>query len=355
MLRPLDCTGQHWLPGGQIRKTRGTSECLPASESAHSSLKLVLTEKPIMRLAAIDIGTNSTKMTIADVTADGLLSVVLEESDVTRLGEGVDQSRRLGDAPMARTLAAIVRLADAARASGAEIVLGAGTSALRDALNGPAFIAEVKASAGVEVQIISGDREAHLAYAAVRSDASLRIPAEASLLVFDIGGGSTELILGDAGGVGRYKSLDIGAVRLTERFLKSDPPALSELSAARQLALEALTTFPVPSAPLLIAGIGGTALNIAAVTAGQSQPDLETIHGTSVSSAEVTAALTRFSQSTLADRRAIPGLEPKRADVIVAGALILDTLLTHFAADKFLLSARGLRYGLLADYAKANK
>ena len=308
-----------------------------------------------MRLAAIDIGTNSTKMTVADVSPTGFLSVVSEDSDVTRLGEGVDAARLLGDVPMARTLEAIVRFADAARQLGAETVLGAGTSALRDAVNGADFIAKVKASADIEVQIISGDREAQLAYAAVRSDASLGIPAEASLLVFDIGGGSTELILGDANGVGRYKSLDIGAVRLSERFFKSDPPAEAELTAARQLALDSLAAFPVPPAPLLAAGIGGTALNIAAVTSGLSQPDPDSIHGASVSQAEVETALAWFSQVSLAERRAIPGLEPKRADVIVAGALILDTLLTYFAADRFLLSARGLRYGLLADYAKTQK
>ena len=308
-----------------------------------------------MRLAAIDIGTNSTKMTVADVSADGLLSVVSEDSDVTRLGEGVDQARRLGDVPMARTLEAVVRFAEAARQLGAETVLAAGTSALRDAVNGADFLTRIKAGADVEVQIISGDWEAQLAYAAVRSDASLSIPADASLLVFDIGGGSTELILGDANGVGRYKSLDIGAVRLTERFFRSDPPAETELAQARQYASDALATFPVPSSPLLVAGIGGTALNIAAVTSGQSQPDPDRIHGASVSSAEVASALARFAHTSLADRRNIPGLEPKRADVIVAGALILNALLTYFAADRFLLSARGLRYGLLAGHAKANQ
>jgi exopolyphosphatase/guanosine-5'-triphosphate,3'-diphosphate pyrophosphatase len=308
-----------------------------------------------MRLAAIDIGTNSTKMTVADVGESGLLSVVSEQSDVTRLGEGVDASRHLGNAAMARTLEAIIRFADAAQAQGAETVLGAGTSALRDAANGPDFIQQVRKQSGVEVQIITGDREAQLAYAAVRSDVSLSIPAEANLLVFDIGGGSTELILGDASGVGRYKSLDIGAVRLTERCLSSDPPALFELDQARQFASDAFAAFPQPDPPLLVAGIGGTALNIAAVTQGLVHPDPDSVHGASLSSAEVAAALSRFSSAPLAERRSIPGLEPKRADVIVAGALILDTLLTYFHADHFLLSSRGLRYGLLADYAKSNK
>jgi len=308
-----------------------------------------------MRLAAIDIGTNSTKMTVADVLDDGALTVVAEQSDVTRLGEGVDASKRLGDAAMSRTLDAIVRFADEARQQGAESVLGAGTSALRDAANGADFIAQAKARADVNIQIITGDREAELAYAAVRSDATLHIPADALLLVFDIGGGSTELILGDAAGVGRHKSLDIGAVRLTERFLHSDPPTAYETEQAAQYARASFDTFLIPDTPPLVAGIGGTAVNIAAVTQGQAQPDPDALHGAALTHADVAAALDRFAHQPLAARREIPGLEPKRADVIVAGALILDCLLSYFHADRFTLSARGLRYGLLADYAKENR
>lgn len=308
-----------------------------------------------MRLAAIDIGTNSTKMTVADVSSDGALTVIAEQSEVTRLGEGVDASKRLSDAAMARTLAAIVRFAEDARQHGAEEVLGAGTSALRDAENGSDFLSDVMNGAGVDVQIITGDREAQLAYAAVRSDTSLHIPTDAHLLVFDIGGGSTELILGDAAGVGRHKSLDIGAVRLTERFLHSDPPTTEELEYAAQFARAAFETFLPPDIAPLVAGIGGTAVNIAAVTQGQAKPDPDALHSIVLPHAAVASALDRFAHLPLAERRAIPGLEPKRADVIVAGALILDCLLTYFHADRFTLSARGLRYGLLADYAKANR
>lgn len=308
-----------------------------------------------MRLAAIDIGTNSTKMTVADVSDDGALTVVAEQSDVTRLGEGVDASKRLGDVPMSRTLDAIARFAEGARRQGAQTVLGAGTSALRDAANGPDFIAQAKARAGVDIQIITGDREAQLAYAAVRSDATLNIPPDAHLLVFDIGGGSTELILGDAAGVGRHKSLDIGAVRLTERFLHLDPPTAYEREQAAQYARAAFDTFLIPDTPPRVAGIGGTAVNIAAVTQGQAKPDPDALHGAALTHADVAAALDLFAHLPLAERREIPGLEPKRADVIVAGALILDCLLTYFHADRFTLSARGLRYGLLADYAKENR
>ncbi len=308
-----------------------------------------------MRLAAIDIGTNSTKMTVADVSDDGSLTVVSEQSDVTRLGEGVDAARRLNDTAMARTLDAIARFAEDARRQGATEVLGAGTSALRDAANGEDFLAQAKERAGVDIQIITGDREAQLAFAAVRSDSSLGLPSDAPLLVFDIGGGSTELILGDANGVGRHKSLDIGAVRLTERFLPSDPPTEYELEQAAHYARAAFDTFPAPDTPPLVAGIGGTAVNIAAVTQGLAKPDPDALHAAVLTHADVSAALDRFKHLPLADRRQIPGLEPKRADIIVAGALILDCLLTYFHADRFTLSARGLRYGLLADHAKAKR
>ena len=306
-----------------------------------------------MRLAAIDIGTNSTKMTVADVSANGTLVVVSEQSEVTRLGEGVDASRRLTKAAMSRTLDAVLAFAAAARYEGAEYVLAAGTSALRDAANGADFIAMVKSRAQVIVEIIAGDREAQLAYAAVRSDSSLPLPQSANLLVFDIGGGSTELILGDATGVGRHKSLDIGAVRLTERFLHSDPPTEYEVEQATHYARAAFGTFPLPDTAPLIAGIGGTAINLAAVTHKLDLPDPDAVHGVSLSIADVTAALDHFKRVDLAERRLIPGLEPKRADVIIAGAIILDCLLTYFSADQFLISARGLRYGLLAEYFKS--
>ena len=308
-----------------------------------------------MRLAAIDIGTNSAKMTVADIAESGALTVVSEVSEVTRLGEGVDASKRLNDSAMARTLDALARFAEQARKAGAEEVLGVGTSALRDAANGNDFLDEAKRRAGVDIEIITGNREAELAFAAVRSDSTLTLPADASLLVFDIGGGSTELILGDSSGVGRHKSLNMGAVRLTERFLHSDPPTAYELDQAAHFARAAFETFPTPDMPPLVVGIGGTAVNIAAVTQGLASSDPDAVHSLTLPHATVAEALDRFAHTSLAQRREIPGLEPKRADIIVGGALILDCLLTYFGADRFLLSARGLRYGLLADHAKSRR
>ncbi len=307
------------------------------------------------RLAAIDIGTNSIKVTVADADAQGRLSVVSEESDITRLGEGVDKSKRLNEGSVSRTLDALTRFAESARSQGAATVLAAGTSALRDAENGPDFLAQAKQRAGVDIEIITGDREAQLAYSTVRSDSSLHIPSDVSLLVFDIGGGSTEMMLGDAHGVERHKSLNIGALRLTERFLHTDPPTKDELKQASDLADELLGTFPAPEDVPFVAGIGGTAVNIAAVTRGDASSDSDAIHGTTLAASDVGAALERFQSVPLAERRQIPGLEPKRAEVITAGALILDRLLAHFRADHLVVSVRGLRYGLLADHARRSQ
>jgi len=199
-----------------------------------------------MRLAAIDIGTNSTKMTVADAADNNTLAIVQEAAEVTRLGEGVDANKFLTEDAMTRTLAAVTRFAADARAQGAQEIVCAGTSALRDATNGPQFIARVQHEAGLTLEIITGDREARLAYGAVQSDASLDLPQGHTLLVFDIGGGSTELILGGADGVERHKSLDMGAVRVSERFLHSDPPSAQEIEQATEFIQAQLGGFAAP-------------------------------------------------------------------------------------------------------------
>lgn len=305
------------------------------------------------RLAAIDIGTNSTKMTIADADDQGLLHIISETAEVTRLGAGVDANKQLGDEAIARTLAALSRFAADARAQGAVEIVAAGTSALRDAANGPDFLARARNETGLTIEIISGDREAALAYAAVRSDPDLGLPADFGLVVFDIGGGSTELSLGGADGLERHLSLDIGAVRVTERFLHSDPPTDSEKAEAINSVQSALAVFPPPDRQPILVGIGGTAVNIGAVTLAQSAPPPNDVHGTLLFAPEAQDALSLLAAVPLAERRAIPGLEPARADVIIGGALILTALLAHFHSDRFLISVRGLRYGLLAELAVA--
>ena len=313
------------------------------------------------RLAAIDIGTNSTKMTIADAESDGGLTVVTEDSQITRLGKGVDASKRLDETAMTRTLDVLVRFAEEARSLGATAILAAGTSALRDARNGPDFLAQAKDRAGLEIEIITGDREADLAYAAVASDPLLGLPIGTPRLVFDIGGGSTELILGEAGTVKQHKSLNVGAVRLTERFFQADPPSTDELASAQAFADQLLTTFPLSDfaqgsdAGLTIVGIGGTAVNLASMTRGLPEPDPDAVHGMTLSAEDAENVLHRLLSLPLAARRQLPGLEPERADVLPAGVLLLSRLLAYAHADRFTVSARGLRFGLLAEAAKKTR
>ena len=305
-----------------------------------------------MRLAAIDIGTNSIKMIVADADTGGALRIVSEDSEVTRLGAGVDASGRLTEEAITRTLAAVRRFAEAARSQGTARVLAAGTSALRDAANGPDFIRQAKDQAGVDIEIITGDREATLAYAAVHADADLHIPDDAPLLVFDIGGGSTELILGQGSAVRQHVSLNVGAVRLTERFFHADPPTEDEFGQASQFTDALLATFSMPLLSPRIVGIGGTAVNLASVTRALPQVDPDAVHAMTLSGDDVAHALAHFRAVPLAERRQVPGLEPARADVIIGGALVLSRLLARARADRLTVSAHGLRYGLLAEAAR---
>lgn len=305
------------------------------------------------RLAAIDIGTNSIKMTVADAADNGTLRPVHETSEVTRLGAGVGTSKRLAPDAMDRTLSALARFADDARARGAQEIVAAGTSALRDAGNGPDFLARALSETGLAIEVISGDREAQLSYAAVRADPELGLPPSFDIVVFEIGGGSTQITLGGAGGAERSVSLDIGAVRLSERFLPADPPTAREQAEVLAFIASALGAFPAPERQPILVGLGGSVVNIAALTLAQATDLPSDLHGTLLFGTDVQDALARLASVPLAIRRTLPRLEPARADVIVGGALLLTALLSHFHSDRFLVSTRGLRYGLLAERAQA--
>lgn len=295
------------------------------------------------RIAAIDIGTNSTKMTVGEVD-NGSVSPILETSETTRLGKGVDASGKLDPEAIKRTVEAVVRFHEQAKDLGADRVLAAGTSALRDAANGKDFLDDVHAKTGITVVIITGDREANLAYSAIKSDSSITLSQDSENVVFDIGGGSTELIVGTKDAVARFQSLNIGAVRLTERLLRSDPPTDEEVKRVREEAAPAIAEFGPPKAQSVV-GIGGTAVNVAAVVKGSN----EDLHGAVVTGEQLRETIALFLSKTLEERRKLPGLEPARADVIAAGAIILDELLNATGASSFTVSVRGLRFGLIAS------
>ncbi len=295
------------------------------------------------RVAAIDIGTNSVKMSVADVSRARGVELVRETSEITRLGKGVDKTKRLADDAVERTLATIERFATDAKSDGAGRIAVVGTSALRDAENGATFIRDLRTRTGLDIEIIAGKREAQLAYLAVRSDPSIAVPDDAMLAVFDIGGGSTELNVGLGSELLVHESLDIGAVRLTERFLHSDPPTADQIAQATRYAEGLVGAVAIPSGRVIAAGIGGTVVNLVAIGAEGD------VHAATVAWEGLAATISRLESLSVDQLRAVPRLETARADVIVGGGIILEAVVRHIGVAAIRVSTRGLRFGLLSE------
>lgn len=273
-----------------------------------------------MRVAAIDLGTNTTRLLVADVT-DGRVDEVSRRTTITRLGEGVDARHKLLPLPIARVRNCLSDYRRELESLGAERSLLVATSAVRDADNGEAFLGEIEWSYGFMTRLLTGEEEAELTLRGASGGRDL--PAGA--VVVDIGGGSTELIA-----AGFRTSLDVGCVRLTERFLASDPPARDELDACAAAVRELL-----PDATFTAAiGVAGTISTIAALDLGLERFDAERVHGHRISRAAADAQLARLSSLPLAERRLVPALEPERAPVIVAGTLILREVMTRYGLDE---------------------
>jgi exopolyphosphatase/guanosine-5'-triphosphate,3'-diphosphate pyrophosphatase len=247
---------------------------------------------------------------------------------------------------MELTVAAIEAFVREAKAHDAGHVVVSATSAARDAVNGREFIELAQARAGVTVEILSGDEEARLSFASAHADFGGTQP----LVVLDIGGGSTEFIFGDTTGHITYRhSFDVGSVRLTERVVKHDPPAPDELAAIEALLRETFAGLPELPKNALLVGVAGTATTVAAIARSVEPYDPRKVHGAQLTRAEIVETVTRLEQLPLALRRAVPGLQPKRADVVVAGAMILVAAVDRLQVPTCTVSDRGLRWGLLAD------
>jgi len=282
-----------------------------------------------MRVGVVDLGTNSTRLLVADVD-DGHVEEVERRLTITRLGEGVDERRKLLPLPIARVRNALSDYRRELERLGAERTLAVGTSAIRDAENGEAFLGEIEWSYGFVTRLLSGDEEGELTRRGVSNGRAL----DAGTLILDVGGGSTELIAD-----GFRTSLDLGCVRLTERFLHSDPPAAEELEAA---AAEVRQALPELAAERAI-GVAGTVTTLAALELGGYER--ERVHGHRISRHAVERELERLASLPLGVRRALPGLEPDRAPVIVAGALIVREVLDRYRLDELEASERDLLHG----------
>jgi exopolyphosphatase/guanosine-5'-triphosphate,3'-diphosphate pyrophosphatase len=301
-----------------------------------------------MRVAAVDLGTNSTRLLVADVENGGLTEVV-RRLKITRLGEGVDERGRLLPAPIARVRNVLTDFRREAESLGAERALAIATSAVRDAENGEAFLGEVEWSYGFQTRLLSGEDEARLTFRGV----SLARELADETLVLDIGGGSTELAVGGPDGLRFHDSLDLGCVRLTERFLHRDPPDGEELAACAS-AVGTLLSERVPDEvrPQTAIGVAGTITSIAALDLRLEEYDPEKVHGHRVSRSGVAAQRERLASLPLVERRQISALEPERAPVIVAGAVILSEVLDHFGLDGLEASERDILDGAALEAAE---
>ncbi|MCC6729724.1 MAG: Ppx/GppA family phosphatase [Chthonomonadales bacterium] len=305
---------------------------------------LRVTPRPGATCAAIDIGSNTVKLLIAERRPEGWLALV-ERSWRTRLGERIGGGR-LSRRSVRRTLAVLEEAAALCRAAGALGPAAVATSAVRDAANADALIAPAR-RLGVEIQPIAGEEEARLSFEAVRRDALWR--DELGLLVVDIGGGSTEVIWAmPANDEPHRVSLALGAVRLTEAALHSDPPAAQEV--ARAEAMVADTTRTLAGAPGLAAvGVGGTFVNMAGMAAEVPREEHATLHGAELAPGQVDQQVRDLAAKTVAERERIVGLDPSRADIILGGALIVRGLMRRLDLPRLAVSCRGLRWGVLYD------
>jgi exopolyphosphatase / guanosine-5'-triphosphate,3'-diphosphate pyrophosphatase len=299
------------------------------------------------RVGAVDLGTNSTRLLVADVD-EGRIGEVERLLEITRLGDRVDAERRLTDEGMARVHTVLDRYAARARALEAERVLAIATSAVRDAGNGPEFLAAVTARHGFETRLLTGGDEAELTYRGVTS----RRPSGEGTLICDIGGGSTELVLGGPSGVRDRVSLDIGCVRMSERHLHDDPPTAAQIERLRSEAAAALPARLVSAARELV-GVAGTVTTLATIDMGLECEIPEVIDGYVLPADAVEGLLDRLAALPLAQRRVVRGLMPERAPTIVAGAVILSAIVRAARAFALVVSERDILHGAALLAAEA--
>lgn len=303
------------------------------------------------RVAAIDCGTNSLRLLVADIEGDTLVDVV-REMEIVRLGEGVDDTGRLVPAAIERTRLALLAYAATIRDLDAVRTRMVATSASRDAENADEFTEMVLATLGIQPEVITGDEEAALSFAGATRGLSHDVGKP--YLVVDIGGGSTEFVLGDAT-VYAARSVDVGCVRMTERHLHSDPPTAVEIAAARADISAAIATVagvvPLETAGSLI-GVAGSVTTVAAVALGLPAYDPVRIHGSLLTADEVRVTADQLLAMTRAERAALPVIHPGRVDIIGAGALVLRSIVDALGVAQVVVSEHDILDGIAWSIAE---
>ena len=305
------------------------------------------------RSAFVDIGTNTILCVIAEIRDTGRFRVLEDLAEITRLGQDVDRTRRISLAGEERSLAVLKRYRGRCDHLGVDEIVAVGTSALRDADNSAAVCARFRDELDCDIRVISGEEEAAYSFLAVQRGLCL---TGQEILVIDIGGGSTELIRGNSSGFSRAVSLDIGSVRLTERFLHSDPVHPSEVARMRAAIDEDLERLPErgmpPEPAIALVGIAGTFTTLAAMEMQLACYSHRQVHGSSLTQEAVARQRQRLAEKSVAERRKMIGLEPQRADVIFAGASMVERIMERYGGDHLIVSDQGVRYGLLHEAAE---
>ena len=300
-----------------------------------------------MNLATVDVGTNTTLLLVA--RTEPSVEAIEDLAEITRLGRGIGRNGALDGAAIARTLAVLRRFATVARHHGARIA-AVGTEALRRAPNADAFLGPAAEILGSPVEVIDGQREAALTFRAVVT--SFPDARAGELAVIDIGGGSTEIVLATDGEVGFRTSLPLGSVRLTEAFVRHDPPSAAETTAIAEAVDAALRAVPFPRKPPALVGVAGTVTSLAAMALELASYDPGRVHGSRLSRADLGRQIGRLAAATQAQREQMIGLDPRRADVILAGALILERIAAAAGVNEVRVSDRGIRWGLIYEMAQ---
>ncbi len=301
-------------------------------------------------VASIDIGTNTILLLVARVDRERL-EPLFDTETIVRLGEGVHKIGFLSSEAMERGLRTLTQYLERCQKLGVENIFAVGTSALREASNSDQFLKMIRERLNLSIEIISGEEEARLSYLAVSRDFK---ELKESTLVIDVGGGSTEFIEGKNGHIVQSISLPLGAVRLTEQFLLSDPVREEEWKKMEERIGELLVRIPHPPVSFSMVAVGGTATTLASVDLGLKEFLPEKIHRFALQQEALRNQLHLFRSKTIDDRKKIPGLSPSRADVILAGGAILYMAMKELKCPSVLISCHGLRYGLLYDQGSLN-
>lgn len=301
--------------------------------------------------AVVDVGTNSVKFCLAEGDGSEGWKVIKDANDIARLGEGLKDSGRISAEALERNAQSVAAFVKEARSAGADDIRIVGTMALRTAHNAEAFIARVKELCGLTLRVLPGEEEAQLSYVAVLL--GIAGASQADLVTMDAGGGSTEFVFGRAGKITKKFSLNVGAVRFTEDYLSQMPVPVDKLAAARAAIKKELSEGGVVGPVKFLVGMGGTVTSMAAVKHKMTVYDPSVIQGSVLTLDDVRAQIAHYAAKTLEQRREIPGLQPKRADVILAGACIVEAVMELTASDELTVSDRSLRHGLLERLFKA--